>query len=56
MLLDTMFEVPGSGITSVIITEDCILHGAPPKYISDTKEDTMDKADTSKAESAEVFM
>lgn len=32
LLLDPMFEVPGSEIKSVHITEDCVM-GKPPVYV-----------------------
>ena len=32
ILLDPMFEVPGSNIHSVTITKDCVTAKSPPQY------------------------
>ena len=33
ILLDSMFEVPGSNICDVVIEEDCVKAGKTPRYL-----------------------
>lgn len=37
LLLDTMFEVPGSDVKSVHIDDDCVKGTASPKYVRNTR-------------------
>lgn len=47
LLLDAMFEVPGSDVKSVIITEDCVKGLTPPEYIKHSPSDTSESNDES---------
>lgn len=40
MLLDAMYEVPGSDIQTVIVTEDCVNGLKPPEFIRDSMPST----------------
>lgn len=40
LLLDAMFEVPGSDVKTVVITEECAKGNSPPEYIRQTSTDT----------------
>ena len=37
ILLDSMFEVPGSDIVSVIVDEEVVKNKKEPQYVRDTK-------------------
>lgn len=37
LLLDTMFEVPGSDVKSVHIDDDCVKGTASPKYVRNAR-------------------
>lgn len=62
LLLDAMFEVPGSDVKTVLITEDCVKGSTPPEYIkhspSSTNTDepptTTQTTSTEEEESAQV--
>ena len=43
-MLDPMFEIPGSNICSVEITDDVVLGNSPPNYVR-TAEETANNAD-----------
>lgn len=57
LLLDAMFEVPGSDVKTVHITEDCVKGLCPPEYITHTVDDksqTNSATATEEEESAQV--
>lgn len=33
LLLDAMFEVPGSDVKTVVITDECVKGDSPPEYV-----------------------
>lgn len=42
-----MFEVPGSDVKTVLITEECVKGSTPPEYIRNTSTTTSDNNDPS---------
>ena len=40
ILLDAMFDVPGSDIVDVIVEEDSVKHGKPTRYVTRPTEET----------------
>lgn len=59
LLLDAMFEVPGSDVRTVLITEDCVKGLTPPEYIrgpstSTSTDEPPSTTSTEEEESAQV--
>lgn len=48
-----MFEVPGSNVKTVLITEDCVNGLTPPEYISDSPSTNSDEPTTTQSTSSE---
>lgn len=55
LLLDAMFEVPGSDVKTVLITEDCVKGVTPPEYIkhSPSTSNSSDEPPTTQTTSTE---
>ena len=47
LLLDTMFEVPGSGISKVIFSKEAVSGEAKPEYVFSTEEQSSSPSDVS---------
>lgn len=48
-----MFEVPGSDVNTVLITEDCVKGLTPPEYIRGPSTSTSDEPPTTQSTSTE---
>lgn len=48
--MDTMFEVPGSGISKVTFTKEAVFGERKPEYIFSTKEESSSPSDVSQTQ------